>query len=84
MRRIVAPMVGIAALLLAGQAAAETPVETGPPLTSGGDGTVVLHCNALGLPGFVGAVVVNPNGEFGGCHFVGPVADPPADPLTGA
>jgi hypothetical protein len=53
--------------LLAGPAAAEPP---GPPMTTGGDGTTVLHCNALGLPGFVGAIVVNRNGEFGSCRFV--------------
>lgn len=54
--------------LLAGPAGAEPP--PGPPLTTGGDGTTVLHCNALGLPGFVGAIVVNRNGEFGSCRFV--------------
>ena len=71
--RIVAPMGVVAAtLLVVGPAAAEKPAETGPPLTSGGDGTMVLHCKALGLPGFVGAVVVNRNGEFGRCHFVEP------------
>jgi hypothetical protein len=72
MIRIVSFTAAIAAtLLLAGPAAAERPAGTGPPLTSGGDTTMVLHCNALGLPGFVGAIVVNRNGESGFCHFVG-------------
>ena len=70
--RIVSFMATVAAtLLLAGPAAAEKPEDTGPPLTTGGDMTSVLHCNALGLPGFVGAIVVNRNGESGFCHFVG-------------
>jgi hypothetical protein len=56
--------------LLAGPAAADPALPQGPPVTSGGDGTLVLHCNAIGLPGFVGAIVINRNGEFGRCHFV--------------
>lgn len=51
-------------------AAAHADVPPGPPLTSGGGGTVVLHCNALGIEGFVGAIVINRNGEFGSCRFV--------------
>lgn len=70
-------IVGLTAALLAaaaagaGPAAAETGVPGGPPLTSGGDDTIVLHCSALSSDHFVGAIVVNRNGEFGYCHFVG-------------
>lgn len=56
--------------LLAAPAVADTPPTPGPPLTTGGDDTTVLHCNALGIPGFVGAIVINRNGEFGSCRFV--------------
>ena len=58
------------AAVLPGAAAAQSDLPPGPPLTSGSGGTVVLHCNALGLEGFVGAIVINRNGEFGSCRFV--------------
>ena len=71
MRLTVVLMAALAAgALTAAPAAAETDRPPGPPLISGGDGTMVLHCNALGIEGFVGAIVVNRNGEFGFCHFV--------------
>jgi len=68
--RIVAFFAVLAAVALPGTAAAQSDVPPGPPLTTGGDDTVVLHCNALGFDGFVGAIVVNRNGEHGSCRFV--------------
>jgi hypothetical protein len=65
--RTVTFIAGIAVTLLMSQPALAA--SSGPPLTTGGDHTTVLHCNALGFPGFVGAIVTNPNGEFGSCHF---------------
>ena len=51
-------------------AANSGPVGGGPPLTSGGPKTTVLHCKALGA-GLTGVVVVNPNHEIGACKVAG-------------